>query len=227
MGNPLTAKKNLATLNEPRTKDYKQRIDEALSSLKAKGMSFRKYGKLVEAVASATGIDRTTLGRNTTYSAKILVHFIAQKGGVRSVSDEGAPREVLVMKLRQAQLDLTSLRRELKETRSALAQNLSGPAEEGRNGREAVANDSHPSSHVDFTNLCKLILEIVERSEGTVEIDFSRQTFLDHVAPPGEREFARPPQTTKFIAWAQGHQSQLETLRKLRKLAAPRRGPPR
>ncbi|MGF6369674.1 hypothetical protein OKW40_002424 [Paraburkholderia sp. RAU6.4a] len=220
MGRPDVATRNLELVNAPRTADYHKRIQTTLADFKKKGLVFVKYGKLLENVASSTGIHRTNLRRNLAYSTLISAHFLGQKGGVGILDENGAPPVALLSIIRQQKLDLLALRRELRETQAGLENAISG-SWKNQEGAPSEPKDEVQLDHVDFVNLSKLVLELIERSDGAIELNYERMTLVDLVAPPSQREFAKPPQTTKFIKWAKGHAAQLETMRQLRRFITP------
>ncbi|MEM5366470.1 hypothetical protein V4C53_10535 [Paraburkholderia azotifigens] len=223
MGNATTAAKNLELVNGPLQAEYRNRVETALSELRARGVTIALYGKLIAEVSSLTRIHRTSLKRNSLYNTMILVHFLRQKGGIGALDEEGAPPEVLLAKLRQVKTELLAAKREIRELRSEFAKQILSVSDQASPNTTASSDSS--LSHVDFTNLGKLILELVDRSDGTFEIDFQGGTFLDLAAAPGRQKFGGPPQSTQFMKWARGHRAYLETVQQLTKLAGRKRRP--
>jgi hypothetical protein len=220
MGNAITAAKNLDLVNAPRASDYRRRVDAAIEDLGVRGVTIAQYGKLVEEVSRLSGVHRTTLRRNNVYSTMILVHYLRQKGGIGALDELDAPPEVLLAKVRQLKIELRAAKRQIRELQSACAQRILAIPDQVTT---EVADAS--LSHVEFTNLGKLILELVDRSFGTFEIDFKNGIFKDLSAAPGKQKFGGAPQSSKFMKWAKAHSAYLETVQQLTKLAARERRP--
>ncbi|WP_434660710.1 hypothetical protein P5W99_10900 [Paraburkholderia sp. A3BS-1L] len=216
MGNSVTAAQNLNKVNGPRALDYRKRIETALSALKKRGVTIPRFGKLVAEIERETGINRTNLTRNDTYKTLILMHYIRQKGGIDALDEEGAPVEVLLSKVRQLKAELLAAHRKILEMRSEVSLKIN-TASDSQTAMRPSAEDTY--NYQDFANLGKLILELVERSDETFEIDFNAGTFIDRAAAPGKQKFGGETQSKKFMKWAVGHKAYLLTVQQLTKLA--------
>jgi hypothetical protein len=217
MANLKNATKNLELVNGPRHEDYRARIESALLRIKKRGIKFIRYGQLVDEVSGITEIHRTTITRNDTYSMLVTWHFMKYGSGLNTLTEDGAPREVLIALVRQLRVELLAARRDMNEMQSALSQKARSISEP--NPATGSEQSEEQYDYVDFANLGKLVLELVDRSDGTFEIDFKAGTFIDKVARPGNQKFGGAPQTRKFMKWAAGHTAYLETVQQLMKLA--------
>ncbi|MBB5428335.1 hypothetical protein HDG40_006522 [Paraburkholderia sp. JPY158] len=224
MANLKNATKNLELVNGPRHEDYRARIESALLRIKKRGVKFTIFGQLVDEVSGITKIHRTTITRNDTYNMLVTWHFLKYGGDLNSLVEDGAPREVLIALVRQLRVELLAARRDMKEMQSALSQKARSLSDSNPATRSEQSDEQ--CDYIDFANLGKLVLELVDRSEGTFEIDFKAGTFIDKVARPGNQKFGGAPQTRKFMKWAAGHKAYLETVQQLMKLARWERGGP-
>lgn len=186
---------NIDAVNEPRKKEYARRIEAALKDIRKRKKKFGSPEKLISYLEGATGIHRTTFGRNLSYFALVSTHLLKFEGIENAslgnaFSSSVAQSEALAMALR-----LEELERDNAKLRHVLE------------GLRHVEKDLESKDLRDaLSDTAMALLCVLERFQDIIEIDDVKGEIIDLSAGPREdavvvgRDRARA-----FLRWVQNH----------------------
>lgn len=161
-----------------------------LAKARKRKMPYPDKKTLVADMAERTKIHRTTLGRNPAYQLLILKHLGMQAGGSSIVADKDAPRELLLAKLVDAQMEIGRLTREVQKAHASTRPG----------GDLAVMAPS--AAHAAFSDTVWVLREVVERiNEGgeTLVVDLQRGEIRDLAAPNGREVVVGGARVRSFL----------------------------
>lgn len=199
---------NIRKFNSERERRNLDALHRELQLSRKHKLQFSKRSSLASYLAERTGIHRTNLERNSKYRS-LLAHYLAsQPGAAGALGDETDDPNVLRAKLALAQVELGSLRRELRQLSAELARAK-------QEGRDSVS----PRDEARFANVCMLLSQVLTRAE-TFAIDTSERTLIDLAAMPSDSVVGGPGRAAPYVAWVERNAS-MPILKGLKRHRAP------
>ena len=166
---------NIRKYNAEREEKNLALVEHELQHCKKRKLQFKSPGLLAAYLADRTDIHRTTLTRNAKYKVLLAMYMRSQPGAAAVVDDETDDPYVLKAKLASAQVEVGTLRQELKRLSAQISRAATIPTTS-----DASRDD------VEFANL-SVLLSLVLVRVGTFAVDFKGRTVVDLAARPSER----------------------------------------
>jgi hypothetical protein len=171
-------------------------IEDALSVLKKRKLSFDGLQLLAHEVAERAAIHRTTLLRNPVYKRLLLNYLASQPGASAKVRDEDATPELLKAKLFDARLEAKTLRSRISSLELMLSTKL--PQLDNEQASPPVTKDWY-LAFINTVMLLKLVLERINGEYEIVQVNFETEEVLDLAAPIGRQLIVGGARAQPFI----------------------------
>lgn len=186
-----------------------KRIQDELKDLRGRsGIRFKDLASLVRHISKLTGINRTTLTRNSLYKTMLRELLAGQKGATSLVNIDDASPELLRAMINERDMTIGRLSNQIRIL------NLKIDQDSVKQGDHVVAaTDVALSSPVNadaaFQDTAFALLQLIQQLNQhagveTIKIDEDENLILDMavVNPRKRREMAIGPERTKsFIKW--------------------------
>ena len=180
---------NIKEFNAKREERNLAFVEHELQLCRKRKLQFKSAGLLAAYLSDRSNVHRTTFLRNAKYKVLLAAYIRSQPGAAAVVADHTEDPYILKAKLASTQLEVGTLRQEVKRLSAQLSRATNADSVPGKS-----------TDGVDFANLCTLLSQVLVRAE-VFAVDTKARTLVDLAARPSERVVGGPSRAAEFVAW--------------------------
>jgi len=198
--------KNLLSFNNERKEKYVKLIEDAILDCRMKKIHFDDLPAFSGYIHKQTGIHRSNLMRNSTYS-KMLQDYIDEFSNSAAVTlrdahaiytDENAPPHILRGWLLEERLANSNLAGKLKEAQIASKKKDSKRLSSDNSETNVSLGGDY---YNEFVDTAMALLSVLTRHHEILKLDLQMKSIVDESSRPSERIVVGPARLMPFIKW--------------------------